>query len=100
MRDIIDLPGASGDTYRFRRASEPNHTAGNFIVIRDQDASYEVVCVGYSTSLANAPYADVAARDGLALYLRLNVSERIRLTEHADLQKRWPDAQVLSDDLS
>lgn len=99
MRDIVDLPGASGDLYRFRRAVEPNYTAGNFAVLRDLGDSYEVVCIGHTTSLVSAPWSDVAARRDLVLYLRLNVAQRIRLSEHEDLRARWPEAQVLSDEV-
>lgn len=98
MRDIVDLPGASGSLYRFRRAVEPNYTAGNFAVLRDLGDSYAVVCIGHSTSLVNAPWSDVAGRQDLALYLRLNVAQRIRLSEHDDLCAHWPDAQVLGDE--
>jgi hypothetical protein len=96
MKDFIDLPGASGASYRFRfwpegRPHQP--IAGNYVCVRadpGEAGAYEVVHVGESTDLsrvrAELPKALRAA--GMLVFTRLNIARAARTAEHEDLLAR------------
>jgi hypothetical protein len=87
MDDFIDLTGASGTPYRFRRVDVGDlpTMAGNLVVARGQA---EVLLCGAARSLSRAAPAAAEAlqahRDA-RLYVRLNVARTVREAEHADL---------------
>lgn len=90
MTDLVDLLGASGVRYRFRRA-EPGALpamAGNLVVANGPPSRLKVQFCGGARSLAQAGPAIsemLSAHRGARLYIRLNVARAIREAEHADL---------------
>jgi hypothetical protein len=87
---FIDLQGASGAVYRFRRT--PPETlqaaAGNFVFAAADAPAGRIVCCGTTTNLATCAkaWADAAKQEGgVHLYVRLNVASRARAIEHEDL---------------
>ena len=94
MKDFIDLPGASGASYRFRlwpegRAHQP--IAGNFVCVRaGEGGAYKVIHVGESTDLSRIRFElpkPLRAADVL-VYTRLNIARAARSAEHEDLLAR------------
>ncbi len=92
MRDLLDLKGASGRIYRFMllRDGRPlSPMGGNYAYIRDPEGDKEVIFADEAQNLlqeAKRRWTDAVQMHGeLCLYTRLNISERIRLQEHADL---------------
>ena len=92
MRDLIDMKGASGRTYRFMliRDGRPlSPMGGNYMyTVMDGDV-LKVLYVGESQNLlkdARDLWGEAVQMHGaVSLYSRLNISERIRKTEHEDL---------------
>ena len=80
MQDLLDLTGASGADYRFRRVEDPARlptTAGNFLYVRWRGSTPQVLCCGAVNSLVEASDRwDFAVRSHGAqgLYVRLNVA--------------------------
>ena len=92
MRDLIDMRGASGAVYRFNlvHAGRPlSPMGGNYLYVRDKPDGYEVVYVGEAQNLladARARWPEASKAHGAAhLYTRLNVTERVRAHEYADI---------------
>lgn len=90
MSEFIDLRGASGAAYRFRRADPAAlpATAGNFIYVREEAGELEVVCCGTALSLTSAGdlSRNMTDRYGATdLYIRLNVARAVRRGEHEDI---------------
>ena len=90
MNDFIELKGASGAAYRFRRWVEgTSHLpiAGNYVYVREAGEGFKVVLVGVTTDLSRSREDVVKAvpRKGGHLYTRLNVSRTTRQGEHDDL---------------
>jgi len=101
MRDIIDVRGASGVTYRFTRFRDGNPLSamgGNFVYVRPQkpenggveaNGAAEVVYAGEAQNLltdARRLWDRAIAEHGVTdLFTRLNISERTRRHEHADI---------------
>jgi hypothetical protein len=99
MRDFIDLPGASGASYRFRLWPEgASHLpiAGNFAYIAADDG-FAVVVLGESGNLseARAGFARATRKGATHVYTRLNVARATRRAEHADLAASHSMASVL-----
>jgi hypothetical protein len=99
MRDFIDLPGASGASYRFRVWPEgASHLpmAGNFAYVAADDG-IAVVVLGESGNLAEARagFARATHKGATHVYTRLNVARAVRLAEHADLAASHSKAAVL-----
>lgn len=94
MQDILDLQGASGGSYRFRRIDDPAQlpaTSGNFVHVRWSGEVAQVVYCGSVNTLTSA--ADrwsetVGVYGAVGLYIRLNVARRGRDEEHADLVEK------------
>ncbi len=107
MRDIIDVRGASGVYYRFTRFRDGNPLSamgGNFVYARPlntekgnaekrggpegEDAA-EVIYAGEAQNLlTDARHLwdrAVAEHEVTDLFTRLNISERTRRHEHADI---------------
>ena len=96
MNDFIDLTGASGATYRFRRravAGDHLPIAGNFALVTLVDGKVTVTTLGKSNDLSRlvAPTEPPEAQ----VYTRLNVARAIRTSEHYDLAAAYPEAQVI-----
>lgn len=90
MTDFVDIQGASGTPYRFRRAdlTELPAMAGNAIVASGASTRLKVSFCGSARSLAqSAPALRQAlnAKRGACLYIRLNVARTTRDAVHADL---------------
>lgn len=90
MSDFLDVPGASGAQYRFRRAalSELPPTAGNLVVATGQSGRLKVLLCGPARSLAQAGLAaaeTLKANRNARLYVRLNVARTTREAEHLDI---------------
>ena len=90
MTEFVDLQGASGARYRFRRAdlTALPAMAGNLVVGSGGPGRLKVQFCGATRSLAHAAPAIsqiLAGRRGARLYIRLNVARTTREAEHADL---------------
>ena len=91
MNNFIELIGASGAAYRFRRPDGAlSSIGGNFVYMRDQDGVRHVVCCGKARSLAwglgeRKWHLDEEAGPNDELFIRLNAIEAIRTQEHQDL---------------
>ena len=92
MRDIIDVKGASGVFYRFTRFRNGNPLSamgGNFIYAKQGEEGPHVIFAGEAQNLLtdSRVWWDRAVRDHAAvdLFTRLNISERTRRQEHADI---------------
>lgn len=97
MRDIIDVRGASGVAYRFARFRDGNPLSamgGNFIYVRpgageEAEGALEVIYAGEAQNLltdARRLWDQAVAEHGVTdLFTRLNISERTRRHEHADI---------------
>lgn len=88
--DFLDVSGASGAQYRFRRASlgELPMTAGNVVAVSGPPSKPRFLLCGAARSLSRAEPAIQAAlgaaRDA-KLFIRLNVAAAVREAEHADI---------------
>jgi len=90
VSDFIDIPGASGAQYRFRKAapSDLPATAGNLVVATGQAGRLKVLLCGAARSLSQAaPAAAEALKENrkARLYVRLNVARTTREAEHQDI---------------
>jgi len=100
---FIDITGASGTRYRFRRIEGPTQfpaTAGNSIFMRADPGGDEMMACGAVSSLARAATAwSTAAAEHQAdtIYIRLNVSRTIRLGEHEDIVAERAPVLVIVD---
>lgn len=91
VNDVIDIRGASGACYRFRRVpaevSLPA-TSGNFLYLREAAGKTSIVGAGTADALTKArdrwPDA-VRGHAAEAIFVRLNLSRRVRLHEHNDI---------------
>ncbi|MGA0608427.1 hypothetical protein ACO2Q0_20735 [Phenylobacterium sp. VNQ135] len=97
MSEILDVPGASGARYRFRRTDLDAlpATAGNILVLRPRKAGPELLLCAAVDSLAQARDAAAAALQGApgaAVYIRLNVGRTARDAEQADIDAAAPGA--------
>lgn len=91
--EFIDICGASGSAYRFRRwptAGKHPPIAGNFVLVAE--GSRDVLAIGVTEDLSRAPLVLEAAAKEAELFTRLNISRRTREAEHADLALLHPDA--------
>ncbi|MET0294080.1 MAG: hypothetical protein ABW042_03615 [Phenylobacterium sp.] len=90
---FIDIYGASGTAYRFRRWSTSEAhppMAGNFALVAEQ--SGKVVAVGVTDDLSGAVRELETIAPGTTLFTRLNVARRLREAEHTDLTALHPAA--------
>jgi hypothetical protein len=96
VSNFIDLIGASGTAYRFRRPDGAvSAIGGNFVYVRDQDGEARVVCCGCARSLGWALshpvwFSDENAAEDDQLYVRLNAIRAVRTSEHQDLVAALP----------
>ena len=57
LKDIIDIAGAGGATYRSRRHAQGRElpaTAGNFLYMRQTRQGFDLVCCGETSTLSRA----------------------------------------------
>jgi hypothetical protein len=99
MQDFIDLQGASGAQYRFRRRAEgASHlpTAGNYVLVQETANGFKVMMVGVSIDLSvvRPPGRPRAGRKITHLFTRLNIARAVRTSEHDDLVANYRAAQV------
>jgi hypothetical protein len=101
MKDMVDLQGASGTTYRFQlfRDGRPlSPMGGNYIYVREElgGGRFEVLLSGEGENLlvgAKQQWDHAVAEHGAThLYTRLNISQSIRKHEHADLTEHYQPA--------
>lgn len=103
MTDFVELQGASGAHYRFRRA-EPGDLpamAGNAVVATGTPGKLKVVYCAAARSFSQAAPAlreTLSAHKGARLYIRLNVARATREAEHGDLVAGL-DPEAHADDL-
>ena len=88
--DFLDVPGASGTQYRFRRIGlgELPATAGNVVAVAGSPPKPRFLYCGAARSLNRAvPALEAFLRDrrGAAIFVRLNVARTVREAEHADI---------------
>ena len=96
MKDFVDLTGASGASYRFRRVADgetQQRIAGNYAVLKVRAAGFTVRFVGSTNDLSQAR-AECPAEvlKGAHLYVRLNVPRAPREAEQADLAANYAPA--------
>jgi hypothetical protein len=94
--EFVDLQGASGQGYRFRRwPRSGQHTpmAGQYVILHTR--TREVLALGALDNLALAIAQLGELATGTALFTRLNVSRAHREADHADLAAAYP-AQAAS----
>ena len=102
MQNFIDLEGASGTTYRFQRVDDIARLpaiAGNFVYVQSDGPKPVVVCCGVCETLLRAGETWPAAQQdhgAKAIYVRKNVSWKVRETEHNDILGRHRPALVIS----
>ena len=102
MNDFVDVPGASGAQYRFRRTApaELPPTAGNLLVATGQTGRLKVLLCGAARSLSQAaPAATEAlqANRNARLYVRLNVARTTREAEHQDIVAATDPENIAAD---
>ena len=92
MRDYVDVHGASGTTYRFMRLKDGRPLSpmgGNFLYARFTGEKLDIILAGEAQNLlkdARERWGEAAERYQVQeLYSRLNISERVRLLELADI---------------
>lgn len=90
MTDFVELQGASGARYRFRRAdlTELPAMAGIAVIATGASSRQKVVFCGAAASLTQAAQTlrdTLTAHPGARLYIRLNVARTTRDAEQADL---------------
>jgi hypothetical protein len=87
---FLDVPGASGARYRFRRTDAGDDlpvNAGNFVAVTEESSPRYLAC-GTARSLARAAPAireGLGESRGAVLFIRLNVSRVVRDAEHEDI---------------
>jgi len=93
--DFIDVLGASGTAYRFRRwpgVGRHPPIAGNFVLVAEKGGA--ILALGPAEDLSRAPELLADRLKGAALFTRLNIARRVREAEHADMAARHPDAEL------
>ena len=105
MQNFIDLEGASGATYRFQRVDNLSNLpaiAGNFVYVQNDGPNPVVVCCGTDETLLRAANRWPAAQQShqaKAMYVRKNVSWKVRASEHQDIVERHRPAIVVATEL-
>lgn len=97
--EIIDIEGASGSSYRFKRETDASALSGsgNFIIISDKHKP-TVVCSGTTADLSMAlrfwremPDHEIST----SFYTRRNVTKAMRQAEHDDICLKHAPEMVL-----
>jgi hypothetical protein len=92
VQDFVDVVGASGATYRFLRLKDGRPLSpmgGNYLFARFTAERFELIFAGEAQNLmqdARARWDEAIRRFQAAeLFSRLNISERVRRLELADI---------------
>ena len=92
MQDFIDVAGQSGATYRFNRQRDGRPLSpmgGNYLCARHTGDAFELIYAGEAQNLltgARERWDEAVTRFQVSeLYSRLNISERVRHLELADI---------------
>ena len=92
MQDFVDVVGASGSTYRFMRLKDGRPLSpmgGNYLYARYTADRFEMIYAGEAQNLmqdARARWDEAVRRFQVAeMFSRLNISERVRHLELADI---------------
>jgi hypothetical protein len=92
VKDYVDIHGASGAAYRFmllREGRPLSPMGGNFLYARHTGERFEMLYAGEVQNLlkdARDRWHEAVERfQASELYTRLNISERVRKLEHADI---------------
>jgi len=89
--DHLELQGASGARYRFRRVKDPGALpaeGGNFVYVKYTDDHPKVIGCGAGETLHQARdlWSRAVEQHGAeAIYIRLNIARKQRLSEHQDI---------------
>jgi hypothetical protein len=100
MADFLDVTGASGGAYRFRRvaSAELPATAGNLLVASGLATPLRILLSASADSLtrtASVVKETLAANPDAGVFIRLNVARAIRDAEYADVVAAvHPETQV------
>lgn len=89
--DFVDVTGASGTAYRFRRwpgAGRHPPIAGNYVLVVERGR--KILACGMLEDLSHA--SRLLAPKGAALFTRLNIARQVREAEHLDIAAGHPDA--------
>jgi len=90
--DFIDIRGASGTAYRFRRWPQTGvhpPIAGNIVLVAA--GTRKLIEVGMLDDLSQAPFVLAERLTGADLFTRFNVSRANRESEHADMALQHPE---------
>lgn len=105
MQSFIDLEGASGAIYRFHRVEDLTNLpaiAGNFAYVQGNGPQPVVICCGTDETLLKAaarwPTAQQTHR-ATAIYVRRNISWKVRAHEHQDIVTKHRPALVVAAEL-
>lgn len=105
MQGFIDLEGASGATYRFHRVEDLSNLpaiAGNFAYVQGDGPKPVLVCCGTDETLLKAavrwPSAQQTHR-ATAIYVRKNVSWKVRALEHDDIVEKHRPPLIVTTEL-
>lgn len=92
MQDFVDIAGQSGSTYRFMRQRDGRPLSpmgGNYLYVRYTGDVFELIYAGEAQNLlthARERWDEAATRFQVTeLFSRLNISERVRQLELADI---------------
>jgi hypothetical protein len=92
VSDHVDIHGASGRAYRFMRVRDGrplSPAGGNYLYGRFTAGRFEAIYAGEGQNLlkdARERWAEAVARHQASdIYTRLNLNQRIRQLEHADI---------------
>lgn len=103
MDEIVDIEGASGRTYRFKRETEASTLSGsgNFILISNKDKR-TVACSGttFDLSVALRFWREMPDHEiSTSFYTRRNVTKAMRQAEHDDIcLKHTPEMVIFEFD--
>src|SRR5580658_4647652 len=91
LRDFVDVVGASGVIYRFMRLREGHPLSpmgGNYIYTRFEGDGFEMIYAGEVGNLmreARSRWVEAERQGADQIFTRLNISERVRQLELADI---------------
>jgi len=89
--DFMDVIGASGTAYRFRRWPDGGKhppIAGNYVVAVERGR--KILAFGMLENLSLAAQQLVVPK-GAAIFTRLNIARQVREAEHLDIAAGNPD---------
>jgi hypothetical protein len=96
--DFLDLKGASGTNYRFRRWPDVGahpQIAGNYALLAA--GTHRVVEVGALDDLSQAPHLLADRLQKGVLYTRFNVARSHREADHGNLVQGQPDLTLVAE---